>query len=310
MMKKYIFPVLFVAAEMLVQAQCSDLFFSEYVEGSGNNKAVEIYNPTSGPISLSQYVLKRYSNGGTSNPDVFQLSGTIQPYDVVVIANGQTDTVDLGGGAISPPCDPALQALADLLDNDYPAPCYFNGDDALTIEKGANLIDIFGKVGEDPGGAWTTDTSANFTDANGGLWWTRNHTMIRKATVQQGVINNPTLFNPAVEYDTLPQDTWSELGAHGCVCDPDYISLDEPRKISLSLYPNPVRAGAAIILTATERIKSYRIFSLVGQQIAKKSLAMPDKQLTLVGFSAEPGLYFVEVSLANGQAFTRKFILQ
>ncbi|MEZ5197478.1 MAG: hypothetical protein R2764_14105 [Bacteroidales bacterium] len=31
----------------------TDLFFSEYIEGSGNNKGVEIYNPTDQAIDLS-----------------------------------------------------------------------------------------------------------------------------------------------------------------------------------------------------------------------------------------------------------------
>lgn len=309
-MKKVLFSVLFVASVIAAQAQCNDIFFSEYVEGSGNSKGVEIYNPTASPIDLSQYTLKRYSNGGTSNPDVLQLSGTIQPYDVIIVVNGQTDTVDLGGGGQSPPADPALQAMADILDNDYPAPCYFNGDDALTIENGATIIDIFGKVGEDPGGAWTTDTSANFTDANGGRWWTRNHTLIRKAEVQEGVTQNPALFNPAVEYDSLPQNTWDNLGSHGCNCDPNYVSLNEYAKANLSLYPNPAKSGSPITLTASERIESYQVYSLVGQQIAAGRISSPDKFLTLVGLNGEPGVYFVQVRLSNGETVTKKFILQ
>lgn len=309
-MKKALFSLLFIAATVAVQAQCSDLFISEYVEGSGNSKAIEIYNPTANAIDLSAYQLKRYSNGGTSNPDVLQLSGSIAPYDVVVIVNGQTDTVDLGGGSTSPPADPALQAMADILDNDYPAPCYFNGDDAMTIENGATIVDIFGKVGEDPGGAWTTDTAANFTDANGGRWWTRNHTLIRKAEVQQGVTNNPALFNPAVEYDSLPQDTWDFLGTHDCTCDPNYVSIAEFKKASLSVYPNPAKAGSPITIAASERMEGYRIFSLVGQQVAEGRITSPDKFLTLVGLNSEPGVYIIEIRMASGETVTKKFILQ
>ena len=37
-----------------VNAQdCSELFISEYLEGSGNNKGIEIYNPTTQPIELA-----------------------------------------------------------------------------------------------------------------------------------------------------------------------------------------------------------------------------------------------------------------
>ena len=43
----------------------SELFISEYMEGSGNNKAVEIYNPTSSTVNLSGYTLYLVGNGGS-----------------------------------------------------------------------------------------------------------------------------------------------------------------------------------------------------------------------------------------------------
>lgn len=58
---------------------CSDLFISEYVEGPGNNNAIEIYNPTSNAINLAGYTINRYSNGAVSNPATWQLSGSIAP---------------------------------------------------------------------------------------------------------------------------------------------------------------------------------------------------------------------------------------
>ena len=56
---------------MSINAQdCSELFISEYIEGPGNNNAIEIYNPTNNPIDLSGYSINRYGNGATSSPDV------------------------------------------------------------------------------------------------------------------------------------------------------------------------------------------------------------------------------------------------
>ena len=43
-----------------------DLFFSEYGEGSSNNKYIEIYNSTSNPVDLSSYALTRVSNAPTT----------------------------------------------------------------------------------------------------------------------------------------------------------------------------------------------------------------------------------------------------
>ena len=46
-------------------AASSDLFFSEYIEGSSNNKALEIYNGTGAPIDLgtSGYDVQMFFNG-------------------------------------------------------------------------------------------------------------------------------------------------------------------------------------------------------------------------------------------------------
>lgn len=52
---------------MMSHAQdCSDLFISEYVEGWSNNKALEIYNPTSSTIDLSEYMVIRFPSGVAS----------------------------------------------------------------------------------------------------------------------------------------------------------------------------------------------------------------------------------------------------
>ena len=61
----------------LFAQNCTDLFISEYVEGSSNNKALELYNPTNEAIDLSKYSLSRWSNGATT-PLNTVLSGTIE----------------------------------------------------------------------------------------------------------------------------------------------------------------------------------------------------------------------------------------
>ncbi|KAA3621582.1 MAG: lamin tail domain-containing protein, partial [Bacteroidetes bacterium] len=76
--------------------QCDELFFSEYVEGYANNKALEIYNPTDEAINLSGYSLARLSNGATSaNPPtkVIQLPDVmLESNDVFVVVVDLTDT--------------------------------------------------------------------------------------------------------------------------------------------------------------------------------------------------------------------------
>ena len=42
----------------------TEIFFSEYLEGSSNNKALELVNLTDADIDISPYSIKRQSNGG------------------------------------------------------------------------------------------------------------------------------------------------------------------------------------------------------------------------------------------------------
>ncbi len=50
-----------LATDMAGQAP---LIFSEYIEGSSNNKALEIFNPTDAAVDLAAYQIAQSSNGG------------------------------------------------------------------------------------------------------------------------------------------------------------------------------------------------------------------------------------------------------
>ena len=112
----------------------TDLSFSEYIEGSSNNKALEIFNGTGVPVDLSQYMVLLYSNGATSPTNTLQLSGTLAHNDVYVISHANANA--------------AIQAVSDI----NSTVCYFNGDDAVALIKGTTAnpiyIDIFGRIGE------------------------------------------------------------------------------------------------------------------------------------------------------------------
>ena len=187
---------------------CTNLFFSEYVEGSSQNKAIEVYNPTSNTIDLSNYKIERYSNGATnsSGGGTTTLSGMLASGATFVLTNGETDIAAQFGF-----CDPALIALGDMAEpnGSYPTPMHMNGNDAMVLTNNGEIIDVIGKIGEDPGTAWSDDN---------GTWWTANHTLIRKTSVLDGDDNGLDLFNPVLEWDSLPIGTWDNLGTHNCDC--------------------------------------------------------------------------------------------
>jgi predicted extracellular nuclease len=65
----------------------SDLFISEYVEGSSNNKALEFYNGTNAAIDLStgNYVVQMYFNGALTVGTTIHLAGIIAANSTFVL---------------------------------------------------------------------------------------------------------------------------------------------------------------------------------------------------------------------------------
>ncbi|MGB1282803.1 MAG: endonuclease, partial [Schleiferiaceae bacterium] len=114
---------------------CGDLFFSEYGEGSSNNKYLEIYNPTDSAISLAGYTVYLSGNGG-SYTNTFTSTAVIDSNDVYVITNTSASATILAAADTAMP---------------YPSVAHFNGDDAVILVNGSDTIDVIGVPGVDPG---------------------------------------------------------------------------------------------------------------------------------------------------------------
>ena len=72
-----------------------ELTISEYVEGSGNNRALEIYNGTGQVMDLGgqKYAFELYYDGEDSPGHQVRLSGTMQPGDVFILADDNASDV-------------------------------------------------------------------------------------------------------------------------------------------------------------------------------------------------------------------------
>lgn len=108
-----------------VAAQCDELFISGYVEGYGNNRALEIYNPTQSTVDLSQYSVGRFSNGSTSLTAVQLPADMLQPYETYVVVLDKRDPNGIGletpvwnGYEGYEPCIDELTGLPEIVDND------------------------------------------------------------------------------------------------------------------------------------------------------------------------------------------------
>lgn len=175
-------------------SQTTDLFISEYVEGSSNNKYIEIFNGTGASVNLADYRLRLFSNGaaiGSPTNDVL-LSGTLANNSVIVYKNASAAVY--GGAATTN------------------AAVNFNGNDALGLFKisTGTYVDIFANIGCDPGTSWTNTNT------------TIDKTLVRNASICGGITSDDATSCPfptlASDWTQSNVDVVSNLGSHTCNC--------------------------------------------------------------------------------------------
>ncbi|MFT5056333.1 MAG: hypothetical protein ACI80H_001045 [Pseudoalteromonas distincta] len=172
-------------------AQCSELFFSEYSEGSSNNKYMEIYNPTNAAVDLSAYSIHQIGNGGSYTND-FQLYGTLASNAVFVFSTDQADA--------------SILAVADTALS-YPSVAHFNGDDCMLLLNGTDTIDQLGERRVRPSGGWAVGSGS-----------TKDYTLVRKYTIEGP--DTAWASTSIAGWDILPKDDWSNVGIHSSTCHP------------------------------------------------------------------------------------------
>ncbi len=206
-------------------AASSELFFSEYIEGSSNNKALEIYNATGAPVDLGAngYNVQMFFNGSATAGLTINLTGTVANGDVFVLAQSSANATIL--------------AQADQTNGSG----WFNGDDAVVLRKGTTIVDSIGVVGTDPGTEWGT-----------GLTSTADNTIRRKPTICGGDTNTTDSFDPATQWDGFATDNSSDLGTHTSNC----VSETEPSVSTTSPTDGAtdVSKGANITVSFSEPV--------------------------------------------------------
>jgi predicted extracellular nuclease len=169
-----------------VESTGPNLYFSEYVEGTSNYKGLEIYNAGSNPTPLDQCQVLIYFNGNTTPLTVLTLTAHSLLTDEVRVLCHM-------GLSSSASCDQSDNSIA------------FNGNDAVELVCGGVTQDVIGQIGFNPGSKWGS-----------GSVTTLDHTLRRVCSVSFGDRIGGDVFDPVLEWEAFPVDTFSGLGARGC----------------------------------------------------------------------------------------------
>ncbi len=229
-----------------VQAQDKSLFFSQYIEGSSNNKALEIYNPTQDTVFLDGWAFPNVSNAPSTAGEYeywnnFPEGAFIAPGEAYVLAHPDAD-----------------QVIVDSAD--YTGFKFFsNGDDGFALVKGDSaagvgfvVIDWLGSWDGDPGSGW---------DVAGVSAATQDHTLVRKSYWQSGNSTplgsfGTTAFNS--EWIVLEKNDFTGIGTH--TVGGDFTIKDFNTYRNLTTFDESVIAGHPMVgeeVTFTAVIVSY-----------------------------------------------------
>ncbi len=178
--------------------------FSVYVEGSSNNKAIELYNPTTAELDLSDYTITLYVNGKTTTQATLGSTDKIASGAHYVITNSSATSAD-------------LIAKSDITSG----VTAFNGNDVLTLTKGDRVLDSIGQLGVDPGKLGWTGDGISMVDS----------TLTKKACTVD--TDTSDAYDPSAEFMAAQEvDDFSTFGTLTCdlvePTDPDPVDPVEP----------------------------------------------------------------------------------
>ncbi|MCT4580858.1 MAG: FG-GAP-like repeat-containing protein, partial [Flavobacteriales bacterium] len=169
-------------------SQCSELIISEYIEGTGNNQAIELYNPTNDSIMLSDYAIGVFNGSFSVVDSIINLGGYIYSDSTFVIVNSNSNNSGMLGAA---------SLISSKLN--------FTGNDAIVLYKNGSIIDRVG--GE----------ILNNNIITEGMLSTQNQTLVRLPSVTEGLIP-PLTDSLTHQFSALPTDDITNLHIHVSEC--------------------------------------------------------------------------------------------
>lgn len=221
-----------ISVTTLAAPAATELYISEYYEGTSNNKVLEITNPTLSAISLSGYSIKKQSNGSGAWSFEKALSGTINPKSTFLLKNSLSSLSS---------CKFTAQSVGG-------PPIDFNGDDPVALFKNGTLIDVVGTFNSSSNFAKDTNLRRNVIIPN--PIYTPSEWDVLAITTEVPNCDNLGTVNPA-----------SALGVKDTILNPTDVVI----------LPNPVK-GDVMIVKNVKNNSNYEIIDFSGKLVQKGKL--------------------------------------
>ena len=171
-----------------VPTDYTGFILSEYVEGDGNNKAIEVYNGTGAALDANDCELVLFRNGGVE-ADAFRVA--------TVLTDGQAWVFCHSGLADTSNCDSIESTSLN-----------HNGDDAYALRCAGRIIDSLGDTLGDPGDEWS-----------GGGIGTSQDTLRRVCPPTPDTdLGDP--FDPSAQWTSAGLNVFTGLGSRSCPGSP------------------------------------------------------------------------------------------
>lgn len=233
-----------------------DLMITKYLEGSENNRAIEITNKTGHPVNLNKYRLStQFYNNTAGNyyfPDAYELEGLVQHNETFVVLNPYSNFSCITND------EARFVTAAPQLS--------FSGSQYLELRYASTTVDALG----------IKDMSNSSVLGDVSLY--------RLSSVTQ-----PSNTFTLSEWEAFPADYCENLGVLA-TSDVGFYSEN-----NWSVYPNPVVGNSLYVEgKQLENVQEISVFDLSGKLVQQESRPFKNKNSVNVQ-NLKPGVYILNI---------------
>ncbi len=244
------------ATTLATDIYAKDLMITKYLEGSENNRAIEITNKTGHPVNLNKYRLStQFFNNTAGNyyfPDAYELEGLVQHNETFVVLNPYSNFSCITNDEAR-----FVTAAPQLT---------FSGSQYLELRYASTTVDAVG----------IKDMSNSSVLGDVSLY--------RLSSVTQ-----PSNTFTLSEWEAFPADYCENLGVLA-TSDVGFNSEN-----NWSIYPNPVVGNSLYVEgKQLENVQEISVFDLSGKLVQQESRPFRNKNSVNVQ-NLKPGVYILNI---------------